>query len=89
LLKRLLEVQANFYVATEWKKEDAGKTRRVIQSKRRHFHNTKRSFMSHVNLNDAPTHDVLLDDSKESQVRELGQGIAEIELHGNYFGSFP
>jgi type IV secretory pathway VirB4 component len=62
--------------------------RRVIQTKRRHFHNTKRSFTSQVSLNDAPTQDVLLDDSKESQVRELGEGIKEIELHGNYFGQF-
>jgi hypothetical protein len=29
-----------------------------------------------------------LDDSKESQVRELGEGIKELELHGNYFGQF-
>jgi type IV secretion/conjugal transfer VirB4 family ATPase len=85
---RLLEIQANFYVVTEWKKEDTGKTRRVIQTKRRHFHNTKRSFMSQVNLNDAAPHDVLLDDSKEVQVRELGEGIKEIELYGNYFGQF-
>jgi len=88
ILKRLLEVQANFFVATEWKKEDAGKTRRVIQAKRRHFHNTKRSFFSQANLNDAAPQDVLLDDAKESQVRELGEGIKEIELHGNYFGQF-
>jgi type IV secretion/conjugal transfer VirB4 family ATPase len=88
ILKRLLDVQANFYVVTEWKKEDAGKTRRVIQAKRRHFHNTKRSFFSQVNLNDAAPQDVLLDDAKESQVRELGEGIKEIELHGNYFGQF-
>jgi type IV secretion system protein TrbE len=88
ILKRLLEVQANFHVVTEWKKEEAGKTRRVIQAKRRHFHNTKRSFFSQVNLNDAPAQDVLLDDSKESQVRELGEGIKEIELRGNYFGQF-
>src|SRR5713101_636224 len=88
MLKRLLEVQANFYVVTEWKKEDAGKTRRVIQAKRRHFHNTKRSFFSQVNLHDAAPQDLLLDDAKESQVRELGAGIKEIELHGNYFGQF-
>jgi type IV secretion system protein TrbE len=88
IFERLLEVQANFYVVTEWKKEDTGKTRRVIQAKRRHFHNTKRSFMSQVNLNDATPDDVLLDDSKESQVRELGQGLKEIELYGNYFGQF-
>src|SRR3984885_4779651 len=88
IFKRLLEVEANYYVVTEWQKEDSGKTRRVIQAKRRHFHNTKRSFASQVSLNDAPTQDVLLDDSKESRVRELGEGIQEIELHGNYFGQF-
>ncbi len=88
IFKRLLEVHANFYVVTEWKKEDSGKTRRAIQAKRRHFHNTKRSFFSQVNLNDLPPQDVLLDDWKESQVRELADGIKEIELHGNYFGEF-
>ena len=55
IFKRLLEVEANYYVVTEWKKEDSGKMRRVIQTKRRHFHNTKRSFASQVSLNDAPT----------------------------------
>ena len=88
LLKGLLNVRANYHVVTEWKKEEPGKTRRNIQAKRRHFHNTKRSFMSQVNLNDAPSQDTLLDDAKESQVRELGKGIEEIELHGNYFGLF-
>ncbi|MGB8985080.1 MAG: type IV secretion system DNA-binding domain-containing protein, partial [Candidatus Sulfotelmatobacter sp.] len=88
IFKRLLEVEANYYVVTEWKKEDSGKMRRAIQSRRRHFHNTKRSFASQVSLNDAPMQDVLLDDSKESQVRELGDAIQEIELHGNYFGRF-
>jgi type IV secretion/conjugal transfer VirB4 family ATPase len=88
ILKRLLEIQANFHVVTEWKKEDPGKTRHVIQAKRRHFHNTKRSFWSQVNLNDASPEQMLHDDSKESQVRELGESIRQIELHGNYFGRF-
>jgi len=88
LLKGLLDVRANYHVVTEWKKEEPGKTRRTIQAKRRHFHNTKRSFFSQVNLNDAPAQDALLDDAKESHVRELGKGIEEIELHGNYFGLF-
>ena len=88
LLKGLLDVRANYHVVTEWKKEEPGKTRREIQAKRRHFHNTKRSFFSQVNLNDTPAQDALLDDAKESQVRELGKGIEEIELHGNYFGRF-
>jgi len=88
LLKRLLDVRANYHVVTEWKKEEPGKTRRNIQARRRHFHNTKRSFFSQVSLNDAQPQDHLLDGAKESQVRELGKGIEEIELHGNYFGQF-
>ena len=88
LLKGLLDVRANYHVVTEWKKEEPGKTRRNIQVKRRHFHNTKRSFFSQVNLNDMTPQDTLQDDSKEAQVRELGKGIEEIELHGNYFGQF-
>ena len=88
IFKRLLDVEANFHVVTEWKKEDSGKTRRTIQAKRRHFHNTKRSFFSQVNMNEAPAQDMLMDDSKESRVRELGEGIKEIELEGNYFGLF-
>jgi type IV secretion system protein VirB4 len=69
IFKRLLEVEANYYVVTEWKKEDSGKMRRVIQTKRRHFHNTKRSFASQVSMNETAPQDVLLDDSKESRVR--------------------
>jgi len=88
IFKSLLEIQANFHVVTEWKKEDSGKTRKTIQSKRRHFHNTKRSLMSHLNLSDAPATDVLVDDSKEAQVRELGESIKELEIEGNYFGHF-
>ena len=88
LLKGLLGVSANYHVVTEWRKEEPGKTLRAIQAKRRHFHNTKRSFVSQVNLNDGAPQDLLLDNSKESQVRELGKGIEEIELRGNYFGQF-
>jgi type IV secretion system protein TrbE len=88
LLKGLLDVRANYHVVTEWKKEEPGKTRSTIQAKRRHFHNTKRSFVSQVSLNESQPQDLLLDGSKESQVRELGKGIEEIELHGNYFGQF-
>ena len=88
IFKRLLEVEANYHIVTEWEKEDSGKTRRTIQAKRRHFHNTKRSFASQVSLGDTPAQDILLDDSKEAQVRELGEGLQEIEIAGNYFGLF-
>ena len=88
IFRRLLEVEANYHVVTEWKTEDPDRMRRVIQAKRRHFHNTKRSFLSQVSLDDRSAQDVLWDDSKESQVRELGESIKEMELKGNAFGQF-
>ncbi len=90
IFHKLLEVEANFFVATEWKKEDAEKTRGRIHSRRRHFHNTKRSFVSYVNTSDAPpaAQDILIDDSKEAQVHDLGEALKELEVKGNYFGEF-
>ncbi len=87
---KLLEVQANFFITTEWRKEEADRTRARIHSRRRHFHNTKRSFVSYLNTSDAPTaaQDILVDDSKEAQIQNLGQALKEMEVHGNYFGEF-
>lgn len=90
IFKRLLEVQANYYVVTEWRKQAPDSTRSIINSRRRHFHNTKRSLVSQFSLSDHPerTDDILIDDSKEAQVRDLGRVLQEIEFNGSYFGQF-
>ncbi len=90
IFQKLLEVEANFFVLTEWKREDAAKTRSRIHSRRRHFHNTKRSLVSYLNTSDAPAsaQDVLVDDSKEAQIQALGKALTDIEVNGNYFGEF-
>ena len=90
IFQKLLEVEANFFVVTEWKREDTGKTRGRIHSRRRHFHNTKRSLLSYLNTSDTPTaaQDVLVDNSKEAQIQALGKALTDIEVNGNYFGEF-
>lgn len=90
IFQKLLEVEANFFIVTEWKKETSDKTRGIIHSRRRHYHTTKRSFVSYLNTSDAPASaaDVLVDDSKEAQIRELGKALEELEVKGNYFGRF-
>ena len=87
---KLLEVQANFFITTEWRKEEGDRTRARIHSRRRHFHNTKRSFVSYLNTSDTPAaaQDILIDDSKEAQIQNLGQALKELEINGNYFGEF-
>ncbi|HEY0701479.1 MAG TPA: hypothetical protein VGD60_01815 [Candidatus Acidoferrales bacterium] len=76
IFKRRLEVETSRYVATEWEIEDSGKRCRIIHTKRRHFHNTKRSFTGQMSLNDTPAEDVFLDDFLESQVREAPRHVA-------------
>jgi type IV secretion/conjugal transfer VirB4 family ATPase len=90
IFHKLLEVQANFFIVTEWRKEEPDKTRTKIHSRRRHFHNTKRSLASYMNTSETsnPTQDVLVDDSKEAQIQSLGQALKELEVNGNYFGEF-
>src|SRR6185312_14687964 len=84
------EVQANFVVTTEWRKEEPDKSRSRIHSRRRHFHNTKRSLSSYLNTSGAASsaEDSLVDDSKEAQIQSLGQALKELEVNGNYFGEF-
>ncbi len=90
IFQKLLEVQANFFVVTEWKKEEPDKTRSRIHSRRRHLHNTKRSFVSYLNTSDAApsAQDILVDDSKEAQIHSLGEALKELEVKGHYFGEF-
>ena len=89
IFKSLLEVEANFIICTEWKTEEGRRIQKNIQSKRRHYHNSKTSLLSHLGSPDpSKPSDLLIDDSKESLVRELGEGKKELEIHGNYFGEF-
>jgi len=90
IFQKLLEVQANFFIVTEWRKERPDKTRAKIHSRRRHFHNTKRSLASYLNTTETANsaQDVLVDDSKEAQIQSLGQALKELEVNGNYFGDF-
>lgn len=90
IFKRLLEVEANYFICSEWQKQDPAKSRSFIHSRRRHFHNTKRSLASYVTTSDQPqrSEDVLIDDSKEAQIRDLGDALKELEIKGNYFGNY-
>jgi TraM recognition site of TraD and TraG/CagE, TrbE, VirB family, component of type IV transporter system len=90
IFRRLFEVQANYYICSEWKKQSPAQSRSLIHSRRRHFHNTKRSLASYAaSSDDSQRHeDVLVDESKEAQVRDLGEALKELEIKGDYFGTY-
>lgn len=89
ILKDLLEIRANFTAVSEWRALDNGNARKLIQSRRRHFHNSKTSFMSNLSLHEhkGPA-DELIDDSKQAAVSELGECLRAIGHDGKYFGEF-
>ncbi|MGC1620431.1 MAG: DUF87 domain-containing protein, partial [Candidatus Acidiferrum sp.] len=87
---RLFEIEANYFICSEWKKQEPAKSRSLIHSRKRHFHNTKRSVASYATSSDLPERreDMLIDESKEAQVHDLGEALKELELKGNYFGEY-
>jgi type IV secretion system protein VirB4 len=89
MLRALRELPANCTVATEWQRQDTALMRRLIASKRRHFHNAKASLLNYVGPNSsAAPRDMLIDDSAVALVGNLGACLEEIEVQGRFFGEF-
>jgi type IV secretion/conjugal transfer VirB4 family ATPase len=89
LLNGLLDIPANFHVITEWHPVDNSTARQEVNKRRRHYHNSKTSFLSNLEdrQNNGPR-DELVDDSKEAAVAELGEALTAIGLEGKSFGEF-
>lgn len=88
MLRGLFDLSAPYILATEWRREDPMKVRRLIQSKRRHFHNKKASLLNYFSASDGAPKDILIDDSAVAFVADLGACLEEIEVHGRAFGEF-
>ena len=89
LLRGLEELPCRYIIATEWKRESSLKMRGVIQSMRRHHHNSKSSLMNYVTTGaqSAPK-DMLIDNSAVAMVDDLGACLEELEVKGRAFGEF-
>lgn len=89
MLRGLFDLESSVIITSEWRCEDTAKVRRLIESKRRHFHNSKASLLSAVNSGGPPgSKDVLIDDSALAMVGSLGSALEEIEVQGRFFGEF-
>ncbi len=89
LLRGLQEIPCNFVIASEWKRESNLAMRKLIQSKRRHFHNAKSSMMNYLTSSpQSAAKDMLVDDSAVALVADLGACLEELEVKGRSFGEF-
>jgi type IV secretion system protein TrbE len=74
VLDALLKIPANFYAVTEWTPLPAGKARKEVNKRRRHFNMSKTGFVSQIGNDTAYTNprDVLVDESKQADIEDLG-----------------
>jgi type IV secretion system protein VirB4 len=86
LLQALYELPAPFIAALEWRREAPGPTRRLLQSKRRHFHNSRISALNYVVDQQPSAAELLVDDSATALVQDLGHALERMEMQGQYFG---
>jgi type IV secretory pathway VirB4 component len=89
VLDALLKIPANFYVVTEWTPLPAGKARKEVNKRRRHFNMSKTGFVSQIGNDAAQTNprDVLVDESKQADIENLGDCLRALG-DGQSLGDF-
>lgn len=89
VLDRLLKIESNFYVVTEWTPLSMAKARKEVNKRRRHFNMSKSGFVSQIGSDPAKTNqrDVLIDESKQADVENLGECLRALG-DGQTLGDF-
>jgi hypothetical protein len=87
VLDALLKLPANFYVVTEWTPLPADKARKEVNKRRRHFNMSKTGFVSQMGSDAANPRDVLVDESKQADIENLGDCLRALG-DGQSLGNF-
>jgi len=89
VLDRLLKIEGNFYVVTEWTPLSMAKARKEVDKRRRHFNMSKSGFVSQMGSDHAQTNqrDVLIDESKQADIENLGECLRALG-DGQTLGDF-
>lgn len=89
VMKQLLEIQANFCIASEWVPIETSTARKEITKRKRHFNISKSSFISSMQR-DPATYDprnVIIDESKQADIENLGDCLRALG-EGQALGDF-
>ena len=85
LLQDLYEIPGEFVACLEWQRIPSDRMRRDIQTRRRHFFNKRVSLVNYLASETRPE-EMLVDGSASATVRQLGDALTELEVHGHFFG---
>ena len=85
VLRDLYEIPGEFLACLEWQRIPSDRMRRDIHRRRRHFFNKRVSLVNYVSP-DTRADEMLVDDSADTVVRQLGNALTELEVNGHFFG---
>ena len=86
LLQDLYEIPGELIACLEWQRIPNDRMRRDLQRRRRHFFNKRVSIVNYVSP-ETRAEEMLVDDSANTMVRQLGDALTELEVNGHFFGS--
>lgn len=87
MLEDWYNIPCEFISCLEWRRIPSERMRRDVKSRRRHFFNQRTSLRSEAFSTEAvPESAKLVDTSADVTVHQLGDAMAQIEVHGHVFG---
>ena len=85
VLEELYTLPGEFIACLEWCRIPNDRMRRTLQLRRRHFFNKRVSMVNYVSPDTRPE-EMLVDESANATVRQLGDALTELEVNGHFFG---
>jgi type IV secretion/conjugal transfer VirB4 family ATPase len=85
LLEELYTVPGEFIACLEWQRIPNDRMRRDLQTRRRHFFNSRVSLVNYLAPDTRPE-EMLVDEPASATVKLLGDALTELEVNGHFFG---
>ena len=85
LLEDLYTIPGEFIACLEWRRVANDRVRRDIHTRRRHFFNKRVALVNYVSPDTKPE-EMLVDESANATVKQLGDALTELDVNGHFFG---
>jgi type IV secretion/conjugal transfer VirB4 family ATPase len=85
LLEDLYTVPGECIACLEWRRIPNDRMRRDLHTRRRHFFNKRVSLVNYASTDTRPE-EMLVDESATATVKQLGEALTELDVHGHFFG---
>jgi type IV secretion system protein TrbE len=87
VLEDLYTIPGEVTACLEWKRIPTDRMRRDLHARRRHHFNRRVNLVNYVSQ-ETRADELLVDESADATVRQLGEALTDTEVHGHFFGEW-